>query len=89
MHKGLIEHFEALTDPRLERTKRYPLKEIILLSIAGTVSGYDGWKSLKNFGEAKLDRLRKFLPKRMEFLLMIRWHDLCVKLRQRNFKPVL
>ena len=62
MHKGLIEHFETLTDPRVERTKRYPLKEIILLIIAGTVSGCDGWKSLKDFGEAKLDWLRKFLP---------------------------
>ncbi len=28
----------------------------------GTVSGCDGWKSLKDFGEAKLDWLRKFLP---------------------------
>ena len=62
MNKGLIEHFENLTDPRVERTKRYPLIEIILLIIAGTVSGCDGWKSLKDFGEAKLDWLRKFLP---------------------------
>jgi predicted transposase YbfD/YdcC len=28
MNKGLIEHFEMLTDPRVERTKRYPLNEI-------------------------------------------------------------
>ncbi len=62
MKKGLIEHFEALPDPRVERTKRYPLNEIILLIIAGTVSGCDGWKSIKDFGEAKLDWLRKFLP---------------------------
>ncbi len=62
MNKGLIEHFEKLTDPRVERTKRYPLIEIILLIIAGTVSGCDGWKSLKDFGEAKLVWLRKFLP---------------------------
>ncbi len=62
MNKGLIEHFEMLTDPRVDRTKRYPLIEIILLIIAGTVSGCDGWKSLKDFGEAKLDWLRKFLP---------------------------
>lgn len=62
MNKGLIEHFEMLTDPRVERTKRYPLIEIILLIIAGTVSGCDGWKSLKDFGEAKLEWLRKFLP---------------------------
>ena len=33
-----------------------------MLIIAGTVSGCDGWKSLKDFGEAKLDWLRKFLP---------------------------
>ena len=62
MNKGLLEHFEKLTDPRVGRTKRYPLIEIILLIIAGTVSGCDGWKSLKDFGEAKLDWLRKFLP---------------------------
>jgi predicted transposase YbfD/YdcC len=62
MQKGLIECFGTLPDPRVERTKRYPLIEIILLIIAGTVSGCDGWKSLKDFGEAKLDWLRKFLP---------------------------
>jgi len=62
MHKGLIEHFETLPDPRVDRTKRYPLNEIILLIISGTVSGCDGWKSLKDFGEAKLEWLRKFLP---------------------------
>jgi predicted transposase YbfD/YdcC len=62
MNKGLIEHFETLPDPRVERTRRYPLNEIILLIVAGTVSGCDGWKSIKDFGEAKLEWLRKFLP---------------------------
>tara|TARA_R110000868_G_C10826109_1_gene758985 strand:- start:16 stop:1149 length:1134 start_codon:yes stop_codon:yes gene_type:complete len=62
MQKGLIEHFETMSDPRVDRTKRYPLIEIIFLIISGTVSGCDGWKSLKDFGEAKLDWLRKFLP---------------------------
>ena len=62
MQKGLLAHFEAMSDPRVDRTKRYPLIEIIFLIISGTVSGCDGWKSLKDFGEAKLDWLRKFLP---------------------------
>ena len=62
MQKGLIECFETLPDPRVDRTKRYPLIEIVFLIIAGTVSGCDGWKSLKDFGEAKLNWLRKFLP---------------------------
>ena len=62
MHQGLISHFESLPDPRVDRTKRYPLIEIILLSIAATVSGCEGWKQIRDFGEAKLDWLRKFLP---------------------------
>jgi hypothetical protein len=37
MHKGLIEHFESLPDPRVERTKRYPFLEIILLIIASRI----------------------------------------------------
>lgn len=62
MNKGLIEHFATMPDPRVERTRRYPLNEIILLIVAGTVSGCDGWKSIKDFGEGKLEWLRKFLP---------------------------
>ena len=62
MSKSLVEHFETLPDPRVDRTKRYPLIEIILLVIAGTVSGCEGWKEIKDFGELKLAWLRKFLP---------------------------
>lgn len=62
MSKSLVEHFETLPDPRVERTKRYPLIEIILLVIAGTLSGCEGWKEIKDFGDLKLEWLRKFLP---------------------------
>lgn len=59
---ALLEHFGDLDDPRVERTKRYPLIEIIFLAICGTISGCDGWKSIRDFGALKLDWLRKFLP---------------------------
>ena len=62
MSKSLVEHFETLPDPRVDRTKRYPLIDIILLVIAGTVSGCKGWKGIKDFGDLKLEWLRKFLP---------------------------
>lgn len=62
MSQSLIEHFKTLKDPRVERTRRYPLIEIILLMVAGTISGCEGWKQIKDFGDAKLDWLRKFLP---------------------------
>ena len=58
----LLSHFSSLPDPRVDRTKRYPLIEIILLIISATLSGCEGWKQIKDFGETKLDWLRKFLP---------------------------
>lgn len=62
MDNQLLTHFSTLPDPRVDRTKRYPLNEIILLVISAVVSGFEGWKQIKDFGEIKLDWLRKFLP---------------------------
>jgi predicted transposase YbfD/YdcC len=62
MNNELLNHFSTLPDPRIERTKRYPLNEIILLVISATISGFEGWKQIKDFGEIKLAWLRKFLP---------------------------
>jgi len=62
MECDLLSHFTALKDPRIERTKRYPLLEIIFLIISGTLSGCEGWKSIRDFGVLKLDWLRQFLP---------------------------
>ena len=47
--------FITFTDPRVDRTKRYPLLEIILLVVTGTLSGCDGWKQIKDFGDSKLE----------------------------------
>ena len=60
--KDLISCFSELKDPRIDRTKRYPLIEIIFLIISATISGCDGWKSIRDFGVIKLEWLRKFLP---------------------------
>ena len=39
MNADLLSHFSTLTDPRVDRTKRYPLIELIFLIISATVSG--------------------------------------------------
>ena len=62
MEATLLKHFETLDDPRIDRTKRYPLIEIIFLIISATVSGCEGWKSIRDFGMMKQDWLKKFLP---------------------------
>lgn len=59
---SLLQTFEQLDDPRIERTRKYPLNEIILLIISSAISGCTGWKSIKDFGDEKLDWLQRFLP---------------------------
>jgi hypothetical protein len=40
----LINHFEDLADPRIERNKLHALEDIVVLTICATVSGSDGWE---------------------------------------------
>lgn len=76
MNKGLIEHFEKLTDSRIDRTKRYPLIEIILLIIAGNESRIRTEASPENFAIMrhialnliKNDTSRKASMKRKRFM---------------------
>ena len=44
MQADLLSHFKTLEDPRVDRTKRYPLNELIFLIISATISGCEGWK---------------------------------------------
>ena len=46
----------------MDRTKRYPLIEIIFLIMSATISGCEGWKSIRDFGLLKLNWLRQLLP---------------------------
>lgn len=62
MNAELLSYFEKLDDPRVDRTKRYPLNEILFLIISATISGCEGWKSIRDFGVLKLEWLQQFLP---------------------------
>jgi hypothetical protein len=62
MQVDLLSNFKTLEDPRVDRTKRYRLIEIIFLIISATISGCEGWKSIRDFGLRKLDWLKLFLP---------------------------
>ena len=62
MTTSFIECFADLQDPRVERNRLYPLIEILLLTVSAILSGAQGWEAMEEFGEAKLDWLRKFAP---------------------------
>ena len=54
-------HFGKLRDPRVRRTRRHVLLDIIALSICGVVAGADDWVGIVDFGKAKESWLRQYL----------------------------
>ena len=58
---SLISHFADLPDPRIDRTKRHKLIDIIALAICGTIGGANDWVAIEAYGQAKESWLRQFL----------------------------
>lgn len=58
----LVALFKALDDPRVDRTKDYPLEEILFLVLAAVVSGVNHLTRIELFGTTKLDWLQTILP---------------------------
>lgn len=57
----LIEAFEAIQDPRVDRTRRHDLLDIVIATICAVASGAEGWEAIAKFTELKLDWLRRFI----------------------------
>ena len=55
------EHFSKVSDPRIDRTKRHKLLDIICIAICAVICGADNWVEVENFGEQKLSWLQSFL----------------------------
>jgi hypothetical protein len=47
----LAESFATLVDPRVERTKRHQLLDIVLIAICAVICGADGWTEVVAFGK--------------------------------------
>jgi predicted transposase YbfD/YdcC len=59
--KTLVEHFSSITDPRIDRTKRHKLIDILVIAICATICGADGWEEFELFGQAKQEWFKSFL----------------------------
>lgn len=55
------EHFSKVSDPRIDRTKRHKLLDIICIAICAVICGADNWVEVENFGQQKLAWLQTFL----------------------------
>jgi predicted transposase YbfD/YdcC len=54
-------HFEDLTDPRIARTRRHVLQDILVIALCAMIANANTWVDIERFGKAKLDFLRRFL----------------------------
>ena len=57
----LLDFFDDLDDPRVERSKLHSLSEVLFIAIAGTIAGAEGWRELEAFARAKRDWLGHYL----------------------------
>ena len=55
-------HFEKVTDPRVNRGTNYPLIEMVFVALCGAICDCNTWTDVADFGEAKFAWFRKFLP---------------------------
>jgi predicted transposase YbfD/YdcC len=58
---SLLDHFSALKDPREQWRVVYPLPEVVLLLLCGTLSGMEDFTEINLWGRERLDFLRRFL----------------------------
>lgn len=59
--RGLLRVFSELPDPRMNRTKKHNLQDILAVAICAIICGADGWTQVELFGNAKLKWFKTFL----------------------------
>ena len=59
---ALLDHFSALADPRQAGKVLYPLPEILLAVLCGTMAGAENLVEIERWATRKLAFLRRFLP---------------------------
>ena len=60
--ESLVALFAALEDPQIDRSKSYPLEEILFWVLAAVINGVNHVVNISRFGHAKLDWLLTVLP---------------------------
>ena len=58
---SLVEQFADIKDPRVERTKKHQLTDILVIAILAIIAGAQGWEDIENYGISKQKWLEKFL----------------------------
>ena len=59
--RGLLRFFDDVEDPRMNRTKRHLLTDILGITICAVTCGADTWTAIETYGRSKREWLEAFL----------------------------
>lgn len=57
----ILKYFSSLEAPRIERTKRHQLVDIVALAILAVIRGADSWVAIETYAQSKREWLETFL----------------------------
>ena len=58
---SIVEHFQSLEDPRIERSRKHRLIDILVIALCTLLSGGEGFQDMELFGKSKCAWLQTFL----------------------------
>jgi predicted transposase YbfD/YdcC len=61
---SIVDYFSRIPDPRVERTRRHSLVDILVLSLCAVISGADSFCAIEAFGRARKEWLQTFMDLR-------------------------
>ena len=61
VNASIVTHFQSLEDPRIERTKKHHLLDILVIALGTLLTGGEGFQDMELFGRSKRTWLQTFL----------------------------
>jgi predicted transposase YbfD/YdcC len=58
---SLLSYFSEITDPRVDRTKKHNLIDILAIAICAVIADADGFEDMEDFGNQRLEWFKTFL----------------------------
>ena len=60
---SLIDHFSEVVDPRLDRTKKHNVIDIISITIMATISGMQNWIEIVDWSKTNQEKSLQLMEK--------------------------
>ncbi|MDF3055539.1 MAG: transposase family protein [Gammaproteobacteria bacterium] len=58
---GFLNYFDEVKDPRIDRSKKHLLSDILVISVLSFICGAETWNDIEDFGNANIDWLQEHL----------------------------